>query len=137
QRYGDNQVKFIRLTPGDRLCDEQDAGNAFRYEQLVRAVRRAHAESRPAEAAAILREALSLWRGPALADVREAPFAAAEAERLERARLAAVEDRIEADLAMGADLDLVAELESLTAAHPPRERLCAHLIRALALTGRG
>nr|BFE79178.1 hypothetical protein GCM10020093_017790 [Planobispora longispora] len=84
-----------------------------------------------------MREALSLWRGPALADVREAPFAAAEAERLERARLAALEDRIEAELALGADLDLVAELEALAAAHPLRERLHAQLIRALAGSGRG
>ncbi|WP_214316829.1 BTAD domain-containing putative transcriptional regulator [Nonomuraea sediminis] len=122
---------------GYRLAVEPDAVDAVRFERLVRAGRHAYAQSRPAEAAATLREALSLWRGPALADVREAPFAAAEAERLERARLAALEDRVEADLALGADLDLVAELESLTAAHPLRERLHAQLIRALALNGRG
>ncbi|MFI9550648.1 BTAD domain-containing putative transcriptional regulator [Nonomuraea endophytica] len=117
---------------GYRLAVEPDAVDALRFERLAREGRRA-----PAEAAAILREALSLWRGPALADVRSAPFATAEAERLERARLAVLEDRIEADLAHGADLDLVAELEALTAAHPLRERLHAQLIRALALTGRG
>ncbi|MFI7058148.1 BTAD domain-containing putative transcriptional regulator [Streptosporangium canum] len=122
---------------GYRLAVEPDAVDAVRFERLARAGRRAHAQSRPAEAAAILREALSLWRGPALADVREAPFAAAEAERLERARLAALEDRVEAELALGIDLDLVAELESLTATHPLRERLHAQLIRALALNGRG
>ncbi|WP_197048669.1 BTAD domain-containing putative transcriptional regulator [Streptosporangium roseum] len=122
---------------GYRLAVEPDAVDAVRFERLARAGRRAHAQSRPAEAAAILREALSLWRGPALADVREAPFAAAEAERLERARLAALEDRVEAELALGTDLDLVAELESLTAAHPLRERLHAQLIRALARNGRG
>ncbi|MEV1249683.1 BTAD domain-containing putative transcriptional regulator [Nonomuraea sp. NPDC049750] len=146
---------------GYRLAVETDAVDAARFERLARAGRRSHAQARPAEAAAILREALSLWRGPALADVREAPFAAAEAERLERGRLAALEDRIEADLALGTgldlavdlapgtgldltgefapgtDFDLVAELESLTAAHPLRERLHAQLIRALALNGRG
>ncbi|MBB2910653.1 putative ATPase/DNA-binding SARP family transcriptional activator [Streptosporangium becharense] len=122
---------------GYRLAVEPDAVDAVRFERLARAGRRSHARSRPAEAAATLREALSLWRGPALADVREAPFAAAEAERLERARLAALEDRIEAELALGTDLDLVAELESLTAAHPLRERLHAQLIRALARDGRG
>ncbi|MET8384793.1 BTAD domain-containing putative transcriptional regulator [Streptosporangium canum] len=122
---------------GYRLAVEPDAVDAVRFERLAREGRRAHAQSRPAEAAAILREALSLWRGPALADVREAPFAAVEAERLERARLAALEDRVEAELALGTDLDLVAELESLTAAHPLRERLHAQLIRALALNGRG
>lgn len=122
---------------GYRLAVEPDAVDAVRFERLARAGRRSHAQSRPAEAAATLREALSLWRGPALADVREAPFAATEAERLERARLAALEDRVEAELALGTDLDLVAELESLTAAHPLRERLHAQLIRALALNGRG
>ncbi|MEV4394968.1 BTAD domain-containing putative transcriptional regulator [Nonomuraea sp. NPDC049607] len=122
---------------GYRLAVEPDAVDAVRFERLARAGRRSSARSRPAEAAATLREALSLWRGPALADVRAAPFAAAEAERLERARLAALEDRVEADLTLGADLDLVAELESLAAAHPLRERLHAQLIRALALNGRG
>ncbi|MEV7009300.1 BTAD domain-containing putative transcriptional regulator, partial [Streptosporangium sp. NPDC051022] len=122
---------------GYRLAVEPDAVDAVRFERLARAGRSSQARSRPAEAAATLREALSLWRGPALADVREAPFAAAEAERLERTRLAALEDRVEAELTLGADLDLVAELESLTSAHPLRERLHAQLIRALALNGRG
>ncbi|TDD69024.1 BTAD domain-containing putative transcriptional regulator [Actinomadura rubrisoli] len=121
---------------GYRLAVEPDAVDAVRFERLARAGRRSYA-ARPAEAAVTLREALSLWRGPALADVREAPFAAAEAERLERARLTVLEDRIEADLALRADPDLVDELESLTAAHPLRERLHAQLIRALALNGRG
>ncbi|MEU9622936.1 BTAD domain-containing putative transcriptional regulator [Streptomyces sp. NPDC048155] len=122
---------------GYRLASEADAVDAVRFERLARAGRRLHAQARPAEAAATLREALSLWRGPALADVREAPFADAEAERLERARLAALGDRIEADLALGADPDLVAELESLTADHPLHERLHAQLIRAMAAGGRG
>ncbi|WP_219464819.1 BTAD domain-containing putative transcriptional regulator, partial [Nonomuraea rhizosphaerae] len=122
---------------GYRLAVEPEAVDAVRFERLARAGRRSHAESRPAEAAAMFREALGLWRGPALADVRGAPFAAAEAERLERARLAVLEDRVEADLALGGDLDLVAELEALTAAHPLRERLHAQLVRALARNGRG
>ncbi|GAA2317027.1 BTAD domain-containing putative transcriptional regulator [Nonomuraea roseoviolacea subsp. roseoviolacea] len=122
---------------GYRLAVEPEAVDAVRFERLARAGRRALALSRPAEAAATLREALGLWRGPALADVREAPFAAADAERLERARLSALEDRVEADLALGTDPDLVAELESLAAAHPLRERLHAQLVRALALNGRG
>ncbi|MFF4197212.1 BTAD domain-containing putative transcriptional regulator [Nonomuraea sp. NPDC001831] len=143
---------------GYRLAVEPDAVDAVRFERLARQGRAA-ARDRPAEAAAVLREALDLWRGPALADVRAAPFAAAEADRLERARLAALEDRVEADLtlsgdplgahplgpdlrlgsglALGADLGLVAELESLAAAHPLRERLHAQLIRALAREGRG
>ncbi|WP_157246666.1 BTAD domain-containing putative transcriptional regulator [Nonomuraea typhae] len=143
---------------GYRLTVEPDDVDATRFERLARAGRRAHAESRHAEAAAVLREALSLWRGPALADVGDAPFAAAEAERLELARLTALEDRIEADLTPGTapeappagpeapatgretpatGPDLIAELEALTAAHPLRERLHAQLIRALAANGRG
>ncbi|MFJ5721662.1 AfsR/SARP family transcriptional regulator [Streptomyces sp. NPDC093149] len=122
---------------GYRLAVEADAVDAVRFEQLARSGRQLHARARPAEAAATLREALDLWRGPALADVREAPFAGAEAERLERARLAALGDRIEADLALGADPDLIAELESLTADHPLHEGLHAQLIRALAVGGRG
>ncbi|QXJ19690.1 winged helix-turn-helix domain-containing protein [Actinomadura graeca] len=122
---------------GYRLAVAPDAVDAVRFERLAREGRRAHAESRPAEAVAALREALDLWRGPALADVRQAPFSAAEAERLERVRLTALEDRIEAELALGAGPGLVAELESLTAAHPLRERLHAQLVRALALDGRG
>ncbi|MBB4919736.1 BTAD domain-containing putative transcriptional regulator [Streptosporangium saharense] len=129
---------LLTLGPaGYRLAVEPEAIDVVRFERLAREGRRLHAESRPVEAAAVLREALGLWRGPALADVREAPFAEAEAERFGRARLAVLEDRIEAELALGADPDLVAELESLTAAHPLRERPQAQLIRALALNGRG
>ncbi|MEU8110510.1 BTAD domain-containing putative transcriptional regulator [Nonomuraea muscovyensis] len=129
---------LLTLGPaGYRLVVGPDEVDAARFERLAWAGRRSQAQSRHAEAAATLREALSLWRGPALADVREAPFAAAEAERLERARLAALEDRIEAELALGAGLHLVGELEALVTAHPLRERLHAQLIRALALNGRG
>ncbi|MFD7589462.1 BTAD domain-containing putative transcriptional regulator [Kitasatospora sp. NPDC059811] len=122
---------------GYRLAVEAGAVDTARFEQLARSGRHLHAQGRPAEAAAALREALALWRGPALADVREAPFADTEARRLERARLAALEDRFEADLALGAGPELIAELESLTARHPLHERLHAQLIRALAAGGRG
>ncbi|MFI9330271.1 BTAD domain-containing putative transcriptional regulator [Kitasatospora sp. NPDC052868] len=122
---------------GYRLAVEADAVDVVRFERLARSGRLLLAQDRPAEAAAALREALGLWRGGALADVREAPFAEAEAARLERARLAALEDRIEADLVLGAEPGLVAELESLTAQHPLHERLHAQLVRALAAGGRG
>ncbi|MFG3055151.1 BTAD domain-containing putative transcriptional regulator [Kitasatospora sp. NPDC048239] len=122
---------------GYRLAVEAGAVDVVRFERLARSGRLLLAQDRPAEAAAALREALALWRGGALADVREAPFAEAEAARLERARLAALEDRIEADLVLGAEPGLVAELESLTAQHPLHERLHAQLVRALAAGGRG
>ena len=65
------------------------------------------------ETARLLREALALWRGPPLVDFAYDDFAAAESRRLEELRLAALEDRIDADLALGQDAELVAEIESL------------------------
>jgi DNA-binding SARP family transcriptional activator len=79
----------------------------------------------PEQAAAVLRRALELWQGPALADVPDAPFARAEAARLDELRLGAVDDRIDADLALGRHSALVAELELQVLRHPMRERLRA------------
>ena len=98
--------------------------------------RRGRPQARPEAAAAKLREALGLWRGPALADFLYEPFAQASILRLEQLRLAALEDRIEADLGVGADSKLVGELEELIAEHPLRERLRAHLMLALYRSGR-
>jgi DNA-binding SARP family transcriptional activator len=81
-------------------------------------------------------QALSLWRGPALADVASEPFARADVARLEELRLAALERRIEADLQLGRHADLVGELETLAAQHPLRERLRGHLMLALYRGGR-
>jgi DNA-binding SARP family transcriptional activator len=87
-------------------------------------------------AADLLRQALALWRGPALAEVADEPFAHAEARRLEELRLAAVEERIDAELALGRQRELVPELESLVAANPLRERAAGQLMRALYASGR-
>jgi YVTN family beta-propeller protein len=102
-----------------------------RFERLVGEGRRALAEGAPGRAAADLREALALWRGAPLADVSDQPFAQAETARLEELRAGAIEDRIEADLALGCHGDVVGELEALTAAHPLRERLHQQLMIAL------
>src|SRR5262249_14244643 len=83
-----------------------------------------------------LRQALALWRGPALADVAEAPFARATITRLDDLHLAASQDRIEADLAQGRATDVVAELDGLCEQHPLDERLSGLRISALAATGR-
>ena len=83
-----------------------------------------------------LREALALWRGPPLAEVASAPFAPAEIARLEEQRLAALELRVEADLAAGRHAELVGELQQLTSQHPWRERLHAQLMLALYRSGR-
>ena len=97
--------------------------------------RRWRAET-PASAAGSLRAALELWRGPALADFAYEPFAQAEIARLEELRLTALERRIEADLALGRDAELVGELEALVARHPLRERPRVQLMLALYRAGR-
>ena len=84
----------------------------------------------------LLREALGLWRGPPLADFAFDSFAQEEIARLEELRLAAIEERIDADLALGRQADLVAELEALVAHHPLRERLRGQLMLALYRSGR-
>ena len=88
------------------------------------------------EAAALLREALALWRGPPLADLAYEDFATSAIARLEEARLAALEERIDADLQLGRQTALVGELEELVARHPQRERLRGQLMLALYRSGR-
>ena len=104
----------------------RDQVDLLRFERLVAEARRAE----PADASRLLRDALALWRGPPLAEFDE-PFAKAEAGRLEDLRLAALEERLEADLALGLHAELVGELESLVAEQPHRERLRALLLLAL------
>ncbi|MDX6473737.1 MAG: hypothetical protein QOK22_2553 [Gaiellaceae bacterium] len=121
------------LTHGDayELRLDGDALDAALFERLV-----ADAGRLPlAESAEVLREALALWRGPALADVAELRLARTEAARLEEIQLAATESRIEAEVALGRS-DHIAELEALVARHPLRERLRAQLMLALYRNGR-
>jgi YVTN family beta-propeller protein len=116
------------------LADEEL--DARRFERLVEQGRRALAGSAPGPAAASLRAALELWRGPALGEFGCEPFAQVEAARLEELRLGAIEDRIDADLALGRHAAVTSELEALVAAHPLRERLHAQLMTALYRGGR-
>ena len=104
-----------------------------RFESLVAEAR---ARDDPDERSARLREALALWRGEPLADLRYEAFAEREIARLEELRLAAVEDRVDADLALGRHHELVPELEPLVAEHPFRERLRGQLMLALYRCGR-
>jgi DNA-binding SARP family transcriptional activator/ABC-type branched-subunit amino acid transport system substrate-binding protein/streptogramin lyase len=107
-----------------------------RFEGLVGEGRR-HLDAQDANrAATVLREALSLWRGPALAELRYEEFAQREVARLEEARLAALGARIEADLALGREDELVPELQALVREHPLRERLRWQLMLALYRVGR-
>jgi predicted ATPase/DNA-binding SARP family transcriptional activator len=124
-------------TDGYRLTAEPDAVDAVRFERLVG---RARTESGPRRAR-LLREALALWRGPAMQGVGLAESAAFDAAvtRLEGLRLTAMEDRFDAEVSLGQAGqagDLVSELTDVAAAHPLRERIAAALMRALAATGR-
>ncbi len=119
---------------GYRLMVDPDAVDVPRFERLV-ATGRAELAGDPAQAAATLRAALALWRGPALADVADAAFAQAPVARLTEQRLAATEDRIEAELRT--DVRPPAEeLEELVTRHPVRERLAGQLMRALVAASR-
>ncbi|MGQ4389078.1 BTAD domain-containing putative transcriptional regulator [Streptomyces sp. SAS_270] len=120
-------VTIESLPHGYRLDVDPDAIDAHRFERLARQGRELLAHGDHRRAAALLREALALWRGQARTPA---------AVRLEELRLAALEDRIEAELALGESTALVAELRQLVAAHPLREQLCALLMRALHACGR-
>ncbi|MCA1844638.1 MAG: AAA family ATPase [Actinobacteria bacterium] len=126
----------VTQPPGYVLTVDPDAVDALRFESLAARGREQAAGGDQEQAAATLWEAMGLWRGPALADVADAPLARAEAARLEEARLAALEDRVEADLGCGRHGQLVAELDALTRAHPLRERLWAQRMTALYRAGR-
>jgi ABC-type transport system substrate-binding protein/DNA-binding SARP family transcriptional activator/streptogramin lyase len=106
------------------------------FERLAGEGRRALAAEAPGRASAVLGEALALWRGAPMADFRFEPFAQAEIARLEELRAGVVEDRIEADLALGRHAHVVGELEALVVADPLRERLHQHLMVTLYRCGR-
>ncbi|WCN81161.1 BTAD domain-containing putative transcriptional regulator [Micromonospora sp. LH3U1] len=129
-----NAVEFHPA--GYRLAVDPADVDAYRFEQLAEVGRRALADGEWPSAATVLREALELWRGAALADVADVGGAPAQAARLNELRLAAMEDRVEAELALGADATLVAELRELVVAHPLRERSRGQLMRALSALGR-
>lgn len=113
-----------------------DSSDLARFEALLRTARRNAAADDHIAAAEALRKALALWRGPALADVLEVPFVRSHAARLEETRLAAVEQRIDHDLACGRHTELVGELAQLTATNPLRERLWGARMLALYRSGR-
>ena len=127
---GENAI--VTRPPGYLLDATPEQVDVGRFERLVEEAKR----EAPGEAATTLRRALELWRGSALADLADEPFARAEIARLEELRLTALEDRIEADLALGKHASVVAELEGLVRTHPYRERLRGQLMLALYRSGR-
>src|SRR3954470_2550838 len=95
--------RLARRAPGYALRVEEGELDLERFERLFEQGRTALARGAPADAADALSAALALWRGPALADIRYEAFAHEESERLEERRLQALENRIEADLALDGD----------------------------------
>ena len=132
----DDPDVLVTTPAGYRLRVRPGELDAERFERRVADGRDALAAGRAEHAAAELREALELWRGPPLAELASAPFAPAEIARLEEQHLAALEVRIDADLAAGRHAELVGELQQLTGQHPWRERLHAQLMLALYRSGR-
>ncbi len=127
----------VESVAGGYRLDVQEAHvDVHRFEQLAGAGRRALAAQRSGEAARALREALALWRGSALADVLDAPFAGPVATRLDDLRAAAVEDGFEAEIREGRSADVLADLEAAGAQRPLSERIAGLRMRALASAGR-
>jgi predicted ATPase/DNA-binding SARP family transcriptional activator len=142
-----SQVSRLRRALGDpdavefhpagyRLAAHPDDTDLHSFERLAAEGRAALAAGDHVTAAERLRDALALWRGTPFADVGAAAFAPGQAARLGEVRLAAIEDRADAELALGNHDEVAAELAPLVAAHPLRERLRGRYMVALAGAGR-
>ncbi len=122
--------------PGYVLDVERERVDAHRFVALVEQARAERSADRAEAAVALLRDALGLWRGGLLCDVSAAGFVEPEVARFEELRLAAVEERIAAELGLGRHADVVGELTALVREHPLREQLRGHLMLALHRCGR-
>ena len=129
-------ARLVTRQPGYMLRVEPGELDGEHFEQLVDEGRRALARGAAHEAAGKFREGLSLWRGAPLAEFTSDEFAQGEIARLEELRLTALEDLMDAELALGRHAALVGELEPLVSQHPWRERLRAQLMLALYRSGR-
>ena len=127
---------LVSQPPGYRLVVGTGDLDAARFAALAEEGHQLLGAHRAAAAARVLREGLALWRGPALAEVADEAFAQAERTRLEELRVAALEDRVAADLDLGGHAAAVAELEELAGRYPFRERLAGLLMLALYRSGR-
>jgi DNA-binding SARP family transcriptional activator len=127
---------LVTKPPGYVLRLEPGQLDVEHFLALLGKGRAALADGEAGEAAMVLREALELWRGPPLTDFAFDSFATEEIARLEELRLSAVEERVDADLALGRQADLVPELETIVARHPLRERPRGQLMLALYRSGR-
>ena len=128
--------RLITTAPGYMVRVFPAELDAAQFEQLIFEGRDALTSAAAAEAVQLLDQAMTLWRGPPLADFRYEPFAQAEIARLEELQLACLEERNEANLALGLEGALTAELGRMVADHPLRERLRGQLMLALYRSGR-
>jgi WD40 repeat protein/DNA-binding SARP family transcriptional activator len=131
-----DEPRLVARAPGYLLRVEPGELDLERFERLVVDGSEALAAGDAVAAVECFREAEALWEGRPLADLEFEPFARVEVERLEDLRLAGVEQRIDAELALGRQLTLVGEIEALSAEHPYRERFRAQLMLALYRSGR-
>ena len=133
---GNGEPRLQARPPGYLLRVEDGELDLHAFEHQIAAGRQALADGDPARAAGLLREAESLWRGRPLADLEFESFALLEVRRLEALRMQVVEDRIDAELALGRHAFVCPELEQLVTEHPLRERLRGQLMVALYRCGR-
>lgn len=131
---GGNDV-IVTKKPGYALRLDPDSIDATRFEDLLQRATRVAADD-PSHASEVLSEALSLWRGAPYSDLAYEDFVQAERARLDDLKVAAKEEKIASDLALGRNREALADLEGLVAAHPLRERLRAHFMLALYRSGR-
>jgi DNA-binding SARP family transcriptional activator len=122
--------------PGYTIHLSREQLDLSRFERRVEEGTDQLARGQAQRASDLLREALALWRGPALADLAHEPFAQTAIERLEEIRLAALTHRVEADLALGRHREVVGELQQLSDEHPTQESFRALLMLALYRSGR-
>ena len=127
---------LVTRPPGYQIQLDPEELDLTLFERLRAEASAALAAGDPDAAGVTLGKALALWRGPPLADFTYEPFAQAEIARLEELRLAALEERIDADLVLGRHADVVGELEALIDRYPLRERLREQLMLALYRSGR-
>ena len=127
---------LVTRRPGYLLRVDSEGLDAWRGERLIAQGRSALADGDAGRAQTQLREALALWTGPAFAELAQEDYLRAEAVRLEELRLVGIEERVQADLALGDHTALCGELDMLVAEHPYRERLWEQWMHALYRAGR-
>jgi YVTN family beta-propeller protein len=135
-RDGSRPEVLLTRPPGYLLDIEPGHVDALRFARLVSEGTAAAGRGDHKQASALLRAGLALWRGQALADVTDAPFARAAAAQLTDQHLLALERRIDCDLQLGRAQDLIQELEALVARHPYYEPFHRQLMLALYRSGR-